>query len=147
MQSIRDMYVKAIESKKSTEQLLNILEKKEQTPFVIGYTGATKMLMARHTFNPFKKLSHFRTGKQLLEKAISKDAENVELIFLRYAIQVSLPPILGYNEHIETDKNYILKTLQKQELKEKHLEIAIVNFLKKQQLAPAERQQLLKQYN
>lgn len=135
------MYAKSVESKQTAQNLLSILEKQEQDAFVLGYRGATKMVMAKHVFNPFTKLSYFNAGKKMLNTAISKDHTNVELIFLRYATQVSAPSILGYNNHIETDKKQILKGLSNGQIDDQ-LAKTIISFMKQQKLTPQEVQQL-----
>jgi len=135
------MYAKSVESKQTAQNLLSILEKQEQNAFVLGYKGATKMVMAKHVFNPFTKLSYFNAGKKMLNTAISKDSENVELVFLRYATQVSAPSILGYNSHVESDKKLILKSLNSDQIDEQLVK-TIVSFMKQQKLTPEEKQQL-----
>ncbi len=135
------MYARAVESKQTAQNLLSILEKQEQSAFVLGYKGATKMVMAKHVFNPFTKLSYFNAGKKMLNTAISKDNGNVELVFLRYATQMSAPSILGYNRHIEADKKLILRSLTNDEIDEQ-LAKTIVSFMKQQKLTPEEKLQL-----
>lgn len=142
-QNIRIMYARAVESKQTAQSLLSMLEQQEQNAYVIGYTGATKMIMAKHVFNPISKLNYFNAGKKMLNTAISKDNNNVELVFLRYATQVSAPPILGYNNHIETDKKQILKGLNTDEIDET-LAKTIILFMEQQQLTPNEKQQLIR---
>lgn len=137
------MYAKSVESKQTAQKLLSILDKQEQDAFVLGYKGATKMVMAKHVFNPFTKLSYFNAGKKMLNTAILKDSENVELVFLRYATQVSAPSILGYNGHVEMDKKLILKSLNNDQVDEQ-LSKTIVSFMKQQKLTPEEKQQLTK---
>lgn len=140
-QKIRDMYVKSVESKQTAQALLSILEKQEQNAFVLAYTGATRMMMAKHFFNPITKLSYFNTGKKMLNQAIATDNNNVELVFLRYATQVSAPSILGYNSHIDIDRKKILKGLSNNEIDEK-LARVIISFMKQQELTAEEKQQL-----
>ncbi|WP_113662192.1 hypothetical protein [Pedobacter nanyangensis] len=140
-QNIRSMYAKSVDSKQMAQNLLSILEKQEQSAFVLGYRGATKMVMAKHVFNPFTKLSYFNAGKKMLNTAISKDNDNVELVFLRYATQVSAPAILGYNRHINMDKKQILNSLGNHEIDEQ-LAKTIISFMKVQELTPQEQQLL-----
>lgn len=137
------MYVKSVDSKQTAKSLLVLLSKQQQNAFVMGYTGATKMMMAKHVFNPITKLSYFNTGKKTLNKAIAKESNNVELVFLRYATQVSAPALLGYNDHIETDKELILRSLNDdKKVLDQELMQTIVSFMKQQKLTPTERQQL-----
>ena len=140
-QNIRSLYAKSVESKQTAQSLLSILEKEEQSAFVLGYKGATKMVMAKHVFNPFTKLSYFNSGKRMLNIAILKDNNNIELLFLRYATQVSAPAILGYNNHIKADKRQILKSLNNDQVDEQ-LAKTIISFMKLQDLTPEEKQQL-----
>lgn len=141
-QDTRERYVKSLASKKEAEKLLQTLALKEQTPFVIGYSGATKMMMAKHFFNPFLKISYFNAGKKQLQEAIARDKNNVELVFLRYATQVSAPAILGYTQDLVADKKIILKELYRQNLDEKLVK-TIVAFIKRQKLSIEEQQLLL----
>ncbi|WP_293298070.1 hypothetical protein [Pedobacter sp. UBA4863] len=140
-QNIRTMYAKSVESKQMAQKLLSVLEKQEQSAFVIGYAGATKMIMAKHVFNPFTKLNYFNAGKKMLNKAIIQDHNNLELVFLRYATQVLAPAILRYNDYIEIDKKQILKGLNNGEI-DQQLATTIISFMKQQKLTPKEKQQL-----
>lgn len=141
-QTIRAMYAKSVNSKQTAQSLLQMLEKQKQDAFVMAYIGATKMIMAKHVFNPVTKLNHFNAGKKMLNKAIAKDHNNVELIFLRYATQVSAPAILRYNNYIEADKRHILKSLNNDKIDDA-LAKTIVSFMEQQTLTPAEKQQLI----
>lgn len=79
---------------------------------LLGYKGAVELGMARHHPNPFKKMGYFGDGKELLEKSISIDPENIELRFLRLTIQTNLPTFLGYSDEKENDKAYVLNHLE-----------------------------------
>ncbi len=141
-QNTRDSYVRSLKSRLEGERLLTILIKHEQTAFVLGYTGATKMILAKHAFNPFVKLSYFNSGKRQLEAAILKDSQNVELVFLRYATQVSAPSILNYTQHLAADRKFILQTKNYKHLDEQLIH-TIRSFMMEQKLTAEEKQQLL----
>lgn len=108
---IRQLYQKAATEKKACEQLIGVLKSnypKENT-LLLGYKGSATMMMANHVINPFTKLSYFKKGKNMLKKAIEADRENIELRFLRYAAQTNAPSFLGYDDHISSDKKYLLQ--------------------------------------
>lgn len=87
---------------------------------LIGYKGALEMAKAKHYINPFKKLSHFKTGRDILEEAIKQDVNNIELRFLRLTIQVNVPGFLGYHNELLADKTFItahLDLLESDELR------------------------------
>lgn len=87
------------------------------------------MLMAKHVINPFSKLSYFKKGRIMLEKAINTDKNNVELRFLRYTIQTSVPAFLNYSQDKKQDKEFLISSLVS--LEDHELKQAINNYLKK----------------
>ena len=94
-----------------------------------GYKGALIMAKGKHAFNPFKKLGYFNDGKEILEKAVAADFENIELRFLRLTMQVNIPTFLGYNRSREADRDFLnqnLDFLESVELKQR-----ISSFIKK----------------
>ena len=112
MEQVRALFSKATESKDHCEQLIQLLnDYDESTPLLYGYKGCATMVMANHVFSPFSKYNYFKKGKTMLEKAIGAENGSVELRFLRYCTQKSIPFFLGYRSSIETDKAFILKNL------------------------------------
>jgi len=107
IQEIRQLYVKAVEDKAVVELLLEKFEKLESSDLKLGYTGAVKMLMAKHVFSPFKKLSYFNEGKKMLDQSIINNPNNPELRYLRYGIQKHTPRFLNYNKNLEEDKKFL----------------------------------------
>ncbi|SHG33397.1 hypothetical protein SAMN05443144_12515 [Fodinibius roseus] len=108
---VRLLYLKAAEEEQACETLIRLTESRNasEKPLLLGYKGSATMMMARHVVNPFSKLSHFKKGRNMLEHAIRADRENVELRFLRYAVQTHAPSFLGYDEHVESDKKFMLQ--------------------------------------
>lgn len=112
MQKVRSLYERAPMDESACENLLNLLkEYDENDPLLHGYKGVATMIMAKHVFSPFKKLSRFKEGKNILEKAIEKDPANVELRFLRFTAQSQAPGFLGYKDHLEEDTSFLIKSL------------------------------------
>lgn len=75
-------------------------------PIIQGYMGALHIAQSRHA--PItEKIKHFKSGRDQLEKAISRKPNHLELIFLRLTIQSNLPAILGYKENLEADKLFV----------------------------------------
>jgi hypothetical protein len=95
---------------------------------LLGYKGAVKMIMAKHYFYPWQKLNSFNEGKNILENAIAKDENNIELIYLRFSIQSHSPQFLNYSNNISNDKIFLLKSISS--IKDKDLQLRIINYLK-----------------
>jgi hypothetical protein len=105
---LRNQFDKAIYSKSLAENLKLSLEKKSSlTPLELGYLGATKMVLAKHYFNPFNKLQSFNQGKTDLENALKKDKNSAELVFLRYSCAKNAPHFLNYYQNIDSDKAFL----------------------------------------
>jgi uncharacterized protein YehS (DUF1456 family) len=117
---LRQIYAKAPSKETDCKQMLKMLEKvNDQQPLLYGYKGCATMIMAKHSFNPMNKLSYFKRGKNMLEHAISKDSNNIELRYLRLSIQLNAPAFLGYKSRISKDKKLIKESINN--LVDKHL--------------------------
>lgn len=79
-----------------------------------GYYGAYQMIQAKHLFSPFAKLKSFNSGKIKLEQAIKSLPQDVELRYLRFAIQTSIPKMLNYSANIAKDKEFMLSKIKEQ---------------------------------
>lgn len=105
--TIRKNLAIAPENKSVCYAMLNSLEKNKENVKAMGYLGAFTMIKANHQLNPIKKLGSFNDGKKLLEKAIAQSPNDIELRYVRYAIQISIPKFLGYNAEISEDKKML----------------------------------------
>ncbi len=127
---VRLQFHAATSSEKVCSKLIVSLERytEKDHPLYTGYRGGANMVMAKHVLNPFNKLSYFKRGRDLLERAIRSDRNNVELRFLRYTIQTNVPGILGYKSNLEADRQYIERSLGT--LKDAELKKIIIAYLK-----------------
>ncbi len=86
----------------------------EGNNLLLGYKGAIEMAKSKHA-NIFVKMSYFNTGKDILERAISKDTMSIELRYLRFQIQYNTPSFLGYKGQLKSDRDFISNNLSKVE--------------------------------
>jgi len=109
---IRNLYEQASSDKAVNLKLNTILAYvKKDNSVLEGYRGAGIMIEANHVFNPLTKLSRFRKGKGIIERAILSDPNNIELRYIRLTIQTNIPKFLGYHDEIKTDKGFIIKKM------------------------------------
>ncbi len=145
LDDVRKKYPLATKNDSVCKELYNALNgKADGTDVLSGYAGGVTMLMAKSTANPFSKMEYFKDGKKLLEDAISNNKNDIELRFLRFAIQDNLPSMLGYNENLEEDKSYIMKYLPM--LDKRELRKAIANYLIKSDKTDDKEKASLKKY-
>ena len=130
LNTIREQYKRAATNEDACKNLISISEKYKavENPTMAAYNACATMMMAKHVYNPFSKLSYFNKGKKLLEKCINANNENIEIRFLRFAIQTKSPSFLGYNNSIEKDKLLLLKEINS--VKDLQLKQMIISFLK-----------------
>jgi len=80
-------------------------------PIVNAYIGATELLVAKYSWNPITKISFLKNGLRKVNEAVTVDSENIEIRFLRFYIQNSLPRYLGLSDDLTSDKEVIIDQL------------------------------------
>jgi hypothetical protein len=110
LDEVRKAFYRASMEQEVCEEIYNKIKDRNysEKPLLLGYRGVYQAIMAKYLWNPFSKWWYFRSGVEQLETAISKDNDNIELIFLRFSIQTNCPEFLGYNSKITSDKDFIL---------------------------------------
>lgn len=113
IEQVRELYRQSATNEDICKSLIHALQSynEENKALLLGYKGSATMIMAKHVFNPYRKLTYFRKGRDMLQHAIKADRQNVELRFLRFSIQSNLPSFLGYNDHLESDKQFLQKSI------------------------------------
>src|SRR5690606_26727800 len=94
LDNVRKDFNKGVKDENLCKKHLQSLKAQAKTPLEKGYEAAFHMFMAKHTANPFKKMSYFKDGRKLLESQIKIDPNNTELRFIRLCIQYHIPDFL-----------------------------------------------------
>lgn len=110
LNTIRNGYKEAAQDKTKislfNQQLSSVT--KNDKPVLLGYKGAGIALKGRYAKKIKSKKQFFIEGVTLLEYALKKAPNNIELRFIRFGIQENTPKLLKYRGKIEEDKSYIL---------------------------------------
>ncbi len=112
LDSIRNRFKNA-KSENDFQWILNYKVKETDSNIVNtinAYKAVSKSAMAQYVFNPYSKFKYFFDGRDELEETISKNME-VENIFLRSVVQLSIPKFLGYSDEIESDLKFLKENL------------------------------------
>lgn len=118
-------------SEKSAKQLIEkstTAYGETREPLYAGFLAVGNFFMAKHVFNPLKKMSYFNTGKETMESAVKKDPKNLEIRLMRLITQENVPKFLGYSQHIKEDRKFL--TQQYLTTADEDLKIYIKDYLK-----------------
>ena len=113
-------------------------------PTLAAYKACGWMMNAKYAINPLDKWNSFSKGKTLLQKSVSKAPQNVEVRFLRLAMQSKCPSFLGYSEDIPKDKNFVLQ--QFKSLDDTELKNLMKGFLEKSDILSASEKKIIENY-
>ena len=88
-----------------------VSEIENPSPTVQAYQAVSEALLAQVVWNPFNKLKQVIKYSDQMKKVVEADPHNVEIRFLRLAIEYNLPSFLGMSTHMEEDVNKIVANL------------------------------------
>jgi hypothetical protein len=109
---IREDFSKATVQKNECVELEKALETcKAQEPVKMGYYGAVMIMRAKYEINPISKYNYFKNGRSILEQALAVSENNLELRYLRHAIQTNIPSFLGYKDDIAADREFLIQNV------------------------------------
>lgn len=107
---VRDMYKNVAHDKTELTTFNSLLNEVTKTDKVelVAYKGAGVALKGRYSKKIKDKRSFFIEGVTLVEYAIQKSPNNIELRFIRLGIQDNTPKLLKYKGDMLNDKKFIL---------------------------------------
>lgn len=78
---------------------------------VKAYQAVSEALLAQVVWNPFSKLKQVVKYDKQMAAAVEEDPQNIEIRFLRLAIEYNLPSFLGMSTHLEEDVEILVNDL------------------------------------
>lgn len=130
---IRKEYYAAVNDGKAAEKFYNKLKKiNSSEPLMMAYFGISQAVKARHAINPYNKLSYLRNGMKVLNSAVAKSQDDLEIRFLRFSIEHYIPSFLGYSQHLEADRKKIIELSKQRKFgaMDKALLVNLLKFMK-----------------
>ncbi|MEO9534034.1 MAG: hypothetical protein ABJG68_03480 [Crocinitomicaceae bacterium] len=115
LEEARDLFTTVADNEDSCENLIELTSNYtlDFDPTIYAYHAAATMTMANHVIWPTSKLSYFNEGKKKLETAIKKYPNNIEIRYIRFAVQKGSPDFLGYRKNMQEDKSKIQQNIDK----------------------------------
>ena len=87
------------------------LKVEEPTAKILAYQGALEAIMTKTTWNIFKKMSYLNKSEESFKLAVKKAPNDIEIRFMRLAVQYEIPEYLGYSKDMESDKAFVVKNI------------------------------------
>jgi hypothetical protein len=146
---LRLWFQNSVDNSSVAEQFYNELQTindSKLSPIALAYKGASICIMAKHTFSPFKKLSYLDEGMPKINNAVKKDINNIEIRYIRYCIESSIPSFLGKSTHIDEDIDKMV-TLLISSNRWQSLEKKIYKFLLEDENVSKEQKDILRTHS
>jgi len=147
IKDVRANFFQVCSKKKELSEWVNELKEVENDNYlIIAYKGVASAMYAEIASGVYTKLKYFSTGTKMIERAIAKYPDDVELRFLRLTIQKNAPSFLNYSGNIEADKDKIIKGLvdARRVKSDPFLIMKIVEYLSANKMCTQEELELLK---
>ncbi len=114
LSELRQQYLSSSTGKAAAELFLKSTEglTDTTTALMIGYKAMGHLMYCDQLSSPYSKLSHFKTGRSILDRALKKDPKQPELVYFRYCTQTKAPAFLSYRENLKSDKEFLLVFLK-----------------------------------
>jgi len=112
LERIRKAFHRAVIDENESEYFHEMFADVEETsPTIAAYEAVSEALLARVHWNPFSKLAQVSRYQKAIAEAVESAPDNVEIRFLRLAIEYNLPPFLGMSDHVQEDLQAILDNM------------------------------------
>lgn len=85
----------------------------DNEPILKAYRATSEALMAQITWNPVEKYQQLQKFEELINDAVKNDPDNIEIRFLRFSVEYSIPRFLGASKNLMEDKHMILSNLER----------------------------------
>lgn len=114
VEELRKAYQESIQHAHKAYAFWDEMNKYQGTQGIfLAYKATALALKARHDWNPYNKLNWLNEAMNIFREAVNEEPQNIEIRFLRFAIQHYVPDFLNQSQHLSEDKAVILDKLGK----------------------------------
>lgn len=113
---IRKLYATAPTSESVAKDLSSKLAdvSKEDNKVLLAYKGASIIILSKLEKKVSDKSKKFKEGVSLVEYAVEKDPNSIEIRMIRLSIQENVPKIVNYKANKKEDKQFLLDHYKEQ---------------------------------
>ncbi|KAA8482544.1 hypothetical protein [Arcticibacter tournemirensis] len=114
IKQVRQEFYAAVKDKDAAEKFCEKMKAmRSSDPLLTAYYGSAQAIMAKHSWNPYRKVAYLKSGLHDLEKAVASSPESLEIRFLRFSVEHYMPSFLGLGKHLEEDRKKIVELVEK----------------------------------
>ncbi len=108
LNTLRELYKQSVGQQQAAEKLWKRVKNYNgKEGIIFAYKGAAKALVASYDWNPLNKYLALHESMKYFQKAIELAPRNIEVRFLRFAVQHNIPEFLGMSNHLSEDKKIL----------------------------------------
>lgn len=114
LDDLRAKYMTALYDQNKVEEVYHFfLEIEEPSAKILAYRGALEAIMTKTTWNIFKKIGYLNKSEASFKEAIRKSPNDIEIRFMRLAVQYEIPEYLGFSNEKEEDRSFIVANISR----------------------------------
>jgi len=106
-------YDAVLDSKKVTLLDQKIKQFTYEPSLLKVYKGASYAIKAKNEWNPFSAVKMLGKSIKTMDEAVKRSPTNLEIRFIRFAVQKNIPGYLGYSDNVDEDKGYLIKNIDR----------------------------------
>lgn len=113
---IRKLYATANDSESNAKAFAAKLDGvgKEDDKTLVAYKGASLAILSKLEKKASDKSKKFKEGSSLIEYAVAKEPNAIEIRMIRLSIQEKVPKIVNYRGNKKEDKAFLLEHYKEQ---------------------------------
>jgi hypothetical protein len=133
MKEMREILRVASENKANSTKLYEkVGNYSGEDAVLISYKAAAHAIKAKFASNPFKKLKLIKASSKIFDDAVQRNSKDLEIRFVRYAVETQTPAKIKLSKHVEEDKNILMQAIREYPKSGVHPDVARLarDFLK-----------------
>ena len=132
-------YFQNSKDNQATAEKLQSLTQNQTSAVLKAYNGASFAILAKHQGNPYKKLEFLKKGLGIINSAVLLDADEIEIRYVRFAIEENIPNFVSFTSHIESDKKMLIGNLNSSH---SHYKIIKAYLMKSKKISEADKKKI-----
>lgn len=113
MKELRETLRVASDSKENSTKLFEkVGNYSGEDAVLISYKAAAHAIKAKYATNPFKKLKLIKASARIFDEAMQRNDQDLEIRFVRFAVETQTPAKIKLSKHVEEDKNILLQAIR-----------------------------------